>query len=326
MICKEANLFDASLARVNGSVRKCFQTRTDERFKNTDREDKIVTGEITVFKTGNANEYLPQINIEEANPDFSDAVTESGDDVYSIAHKGTTVGLALMKGGRNAFLYVYVFPAYRGRGLGKAAALLLEHKLCADKPEDILTSYRSDDPPAHAFAKAFGYTKVFLSDHMVYSGSLFDLDSVSVRQYRDEDYMVAHSLYSEAFHQMRLSTGCFPDSVLVPPSDKSRKNWEKTANERLVYVQKTEIVGFAHVRDGEICSVAVKTDHQGQGIGKAFVKHIVSMLLSDGHKGVSLDCLVGNDNARHLYDGLGFIQVYRTEYAKKKCNATNPEK
>lgn len=48
-------------------------------------------------------------------------------------------------------------------------------------------------------------------------------------------------------------------------------------------------------------------------------ENIYSML-DIGYESISLYCVVGNDRARHLYDELGFKQVYCNEYAKKKIS------
>ena len=86
----------------------------------------------------------------------------------------------------------------------------------------------------------------------------------------------------------------------------------------MVYLNGEEIVGYAHIEGNKIGSVSVKPDCQSKGVGKAFVKYIVNMLLDIGYENISLYCVVGNDRARHLYDELGFKQVYCNDYAKKK--------
>ena len=273
---------------------------------------------ITICKTLNPSENLPQIDTNEAETDFINAVSENDESIYSILYQKLLVGLALSDEGKYAFLYIYIFPAYRHMGYGKAAALLLEQKLCACNPASISTYYRSDDPIAYAYAKDCGYKKEYSSDYMVYSGPHFETAAMLVRQYQDEDYSEAHSLYAEAFHLMRLSTGCFPDSVPEPPSEKGRKYWSETTDERLVCLNGEEIVGYAHIEGNEIGSVSVKPDCQSKGVGKAFVKYIVNMLLDIGYENISLYCVVGNNRARHLYDELGFKQIYRNDYAKKK--------
>lgn len=274
--------------------------------------------QITICKTLNPSEYLSQIDADEAETDFFNAIAENDENIYSVLYQESLVGLALADEGKYAFLYIYILPAYRHMGYGKAAVHLLEQKLSVCNPVNISTYYRTDDPIAYAFAKKCGYIKEYSSDYMVYSGPHFEQAAIPVRQYQDEDYSEAHSLYAEAFHLMRLSTDCFPDSVPEPPSEKGRKYWSETTDERLVYLNGEEIVGYAHIEGSEIGSVSVKPDCQNKGVGKAFVKYIVNMLLDIGYDNISLYCVVGNDRARHLYDELGFKQVYRNDYAKKK--------
>jgi mycothiol synthase len=123
-------------------------------------------------------------------------------------------------------------------------------------------------------------------------------------------------MYAKAFHEMRVSVGDFPDSVIEQPSENMRKYWAKTANERLVYIQDGMIVAYAHIDGDEIGSVSVRYQYQGQGIGRNFVKYISNKILDEGNDAVSLYCVVGN-KARSLYDSLGFQKVYTAEYVTK---------
>ena len=277
-----------------------------------------MAAEITICKTLNPREYLTQIDMKEADTNFVSALSKSDENIHSVLYQESTVGLALAKRGRHAFLYIYIFPAHRCRGFGKAAALLLEHELYTCNPANISTCYRTDNFIADTFARDCGYIKEYSCDYMIYSGPCFEPMTVPVRQYKDKDYSEAHSMYAEAFHLMRLGTGCFPNSVPEPSSEEGRKYWSDTENERLVFLNGEEIVGYAHIKGREIGSVSVKPDCQGKGVGKAFVKYIVNMLLYTGYESISLYCVVGNNRARHLYDELGFSQVYCNNYAKKK--------
>ena len=117
---------------------------------------------------------------------------------------------------------------------------------------------------------------------------------------------------------MRLGTGCFPDSVPEPPDEEERRYWADTAEERFVAMDRQEIVGYAHIEGNEISSISVKPGRQGKGVGKEFLKYVANVLMDTGHTSISLYCVVGNGRARRLYDALGFVPVYRNEYAKKK--------
>lgn len=276
----------------------------------------MINDNITIHKAVNPAEYLPKIDINEADADFICVVSENEDCIYFILFQDEVVGLAIADNGKHAFLYIYIFHEYRLKGYGTSAATLLEKHLKTPELINITACYRNDNYAAEVFAEKCGYVKKYASDYMVYSNPPFETESVPVRQYKDMDYSAAHSLYAEAFHIMRLGTGCFPESVPEAPSEQMRKFWAETDNERLVYLMGDEIVGYAHIEGSEISSVSVKPKYQGKGIGQMFLKYIVNKLLNEGHKKPYLYCVVGND-ARYLYDKLGFKKAYRNNYAVK---------
>lgn len=232
----------------------------------------------------------------------------------------TTVGAALFAGGAEAFAVVYVLPAFRGRGLGAAAARALEERAAGARR--VLTVYHADDAGAAAFAGRLGYRRRFSSACMEYRGGAFPEPDIAVRAYRDGDYDSAHALYAEAFHRMRLSVGDFPDSVPEPPGQRMREAWAETADERLVLLRHGAVVGYAHIEGNELCSVAVAPAMQGQGLGRAFVQRICNGILSQGHESVVLYCVEGN-RARQMYDALGFTVRCVDVYAGKALVAVD---
>jgi mycothiol synthase len=157
---------------------------------------------------------------------------------------------------------------------------------------------------------------------MKYTGNRFDITEQLIRNYCDKDYDSAHEMYAKAFHEMRVSVGDFPDSIIERPSENMRKYWAKTADERFVYIHDDVIVGYAHIDGDEIGSVSVRSQYQGQGIGQNFVKYICNKILDNGNDEVSLYCVLGN-KARRLYDRLGFQEVYTAEYATKSVIYNN---
>lgn len=127
-------------------------------------------------------------------------------------------------------------------------------------------------------------------------------------------------MYAEAFHEMRISVGDFPDSVVEQPNENMRKHWAETANERFVYIKDDIIIGYAHIKDNCIGSISVKKEYQGQGIGRSFMKFICNKILDNGYKEINLYCVIGNVKAKRLYDSLNFKEVYTVEFAAKYMN------
>ncbi len=256
-------------------------------------------------------------NFESADADFLLAFERNLSTLFAIRSDDQLVGIAQLEEGKRAYLYVFVSPIYRCKGIGSKAIALCENKLISSGTEAIMTTYNCVDVMAKTFAHKNGFKRKFSSTFMRYSGKAFDLPELSIRKYCDEDYEAAHALYAIAFHEMRMAVGDFPDSVVEQPSDEMRALWGKTASERLVYTQDCEIVGYAHFEGNELGSISIKSQHQGKGLGQNFVKYICNAILSDGNTTVDLYCVVGN-KARLLYDQLGFQAIYTAEYAIKQ--------
>ncbi|WP_217492818.1 GNAT family N-acetyltransferase [Bacillus sp. FJAT-27264] len=77
-----------------------------------------------------------------------------------------------------------------------------------------------------------------------------------------------------------------------------------------------EIFAYSHISGNEISSISVRTDLQGLGIGRRFVMYLCNEIYRRGNATVTLWCVVGND-ARNLYDSLGFKEKYTMEFVRK---------
>lgn len=274
-------------------------------------------GQITICRAKTPSAYLPNIDPHDADAEFLREAAGDAGGFFAVFCAERPVGLAQALGGADAFLYLYLFPAHRGKGYARAALALLERQLQSGGARKITTCYRADDARAGAFAAQSGYRRKFSSDLMRCTRLPWDVEDAHIRPYRDDDYPQAHALYAEAFHRMRVQTGCFPDSVPEQPSEQMRSHWADTARERFVYELGGEIVGYAHVERNELAAVAIQPSRQGMGIGKRFVRYLTARILAEGYPEVLLYCVVGNERARRLYDALGFTAVQRSDYAGK---------
>ena len=215
-----------------------------------------------------------------------------------------------------AYLAVYVYPDFRRQGIGSFVAAYAENHLREFGAPTVRTSVRKNEDAARAFAHRLQYNPYYTSACMQRIGGPFLLDALPVRQYADEDYFTCQALYAKAFHEMRVRVGSFPDSVIARPSDKEREQWRRDAANRFVYRYNGEIVAFAHVDGNELSSIAVDVCFQGQGIGRGFVQYLCNEIYRRGFDTISLWCVIGND-ARKLYDSLGFKEMFVSEYMRK---------
>jgi ribosomal protein S18 acetylase RimI-like enzyme len=263
------------------------------------------------------------LKLEDTGEELLRALDNKESNLYSIMDNNKIVGVSQVEEGEKAFLYLFIDPAFRRKGIGSTAVKLCEQKINNAYVKQIMTTYKISDDASKAFANKHGYIRGFSSTCMKYTGGQFDIPELPVRDYCDADYTSAHAMYARAFHEMRVHAGDFPDSVIEQPNDKMRKYWEKTSTERLVYVQNNEIIGYAHIEGNEIGSISVKSQNQRQGIGRNFMKYICNKILAGGKDSVLLFCVVGN-NAKNLYDSLGFKELYTSDYAIKSIYHSTP--
>lgn len=227
----------------------------------------------------------------------------------------------IIPGKKASCLIVFVAPQYRRKGIGQSVVQYGENKLHKEASK-IMTNFHADNEVSKRFARRFGYEREFLIAYMKHTEGRFAIDELPVRLYIDEDYPQSHALYAQAFHEMRIKVGDFPDSVVEQPSEKNRKAWNEDAANRFTYKENDEIAGHGHLVGNEIGSVSVRTDLQGRGIGKKFVMYLCNEIYNRGYKEVVLWCVVGN-NARKLYDSLGFRELYIAEFAYKSIQPQN---
>lgn len=256
----------------------------------------------------------------ETSEEFLWALQNEPETLTAAYIEGKIVAVALIISGKKvSLLNVFVAPQYRQKGIGQTVLQYGENKLQKEACK-IITNFHADNERSKRFARRFGYEREFSSAYMKHTEGRFAIGEFPVRVYRDEDYAQSHALYAQAFHEMRIKVGDFPDSIVEQPSEKNRQAWKADAANRLTYEENGEIAGHGHLEGNEIGSVSVRTDLQRQGIGKKFVMYLCNEIYNRGYKEVVLWCVIGN-NARKLYDSLGFKELYIAEFACKSIQS-----
>lgn len=280
--------------------------------------EQTTSQKIDIVKSDAAMKYIDQIDCSDAEPWLFDEVSENGEGLYAICLADTVIGFAYIEDEPHGFLYVYIFPVYRNKGYGDMAVTAMEQQIKASPLICMMTTYHSDCTAAIHLAEKYGYVKKYVSALMEYRGDKFPEQELPIRHYRDEDYPEAFAMYAEAFHVMRLGTGCFPDSVVAQPNEEERKYWAEHADDGYVYLSGNEIIGHARIDDNELGVVSIKLSHQGKGFGRAFVQFLVNRVMEKNEDHPKLWCVVGNNKARNLYDSLGFQEIYSDVFAEKR--------
>ena len=69
-------------------------------------------------------------------------------------------------------------------------------------------------------------------------------------------------------------------------------------------------VGSQTVMDEtDMMNIAVHPDHRRQGIAEALIEALIAVLKRKGSRSLTLEVRVSNENARRLYEKLGFCQA-----------------
>lgn len=273
---------------------------------------------IEIIKLDDVTPYQEKIDCKDAEPWLWEEVSENGDEIFFIRASDAVVGTAYISDEARAYVYVYIFPEYRNRGYGEAAVIAAEQMIRTTPLIRIGTVYNERSEAAKRLAEKHGYLKKYSSALMQYHGEKFEEPELPVRKYRDEDFDEAATLSAEAFHVMRLSTGCFPDSVVAQATEEDRKYCAENAENEYVIELNGEIVGYGAIDGTELDEVSIRIPHQGKGLGRKFVKYLTNRILEKSEGEPTLWCVVGNVKARNLYDSLGFKEIYRDDFAEKK--------
>ena len=276
---------------------------------------------IEICKKDDLKGFIPFIDITESGNELIEEIEENSKEMYALSLDDKIIGLAYIddvEDDEEPYFSIYIFKEYRNKGYASSVLKQIEHKYEGSKAKSITAIYGYHNVVAKNFLLKHGYTLTWASTNMQYSGDRFEEVDLPIRQYQDEDFDQAFKLSAEAFHRMRVGTGCFPNSVVSTPHEKSKEHWLKEAENEFVIDQNGEIVGYSHLEEKEIASISIKISEQGKGLGKKFVKSITNTLIDRGVKEPLLWCVVGNNNARHIYDSLGYKEIYCEGFAEKK--------
>ncbi|MEG2289677.1 MAG: GNAT family N-acetyltransferase [Clostridium sp.] len=279
-----------------------------------------------LYKSISENEYdevmVLLLQDIETSEEFLWALQNKPRTLIVVYMKGKIVAVALIISGKKmSSLNVFVAPKYRHKGIGQSIVQYGENKLNKETGK-IMTNFHADNEVSKRFARRLGYERKFSSAYMKHTEGKFPIGEFQIKVYSDEDYLQSHALYAEAFHEMRIKVGDFPDSEIEQPSEKNRQEWNFDVANRFTYLENGEISGHGHLEGNEIGSVSVRTDLQGRGIGKKFVMYLCNEIYNRGYNEVVLWCVIGN-NARKLYDSLGFKEMYIEEFACKNIHTLN---
>ena len=275
--------------------------------------------DIKLARKDDLKEFIPLIDVEESGLEFINLIEDKDENLYLLKLDDKNIGIACIDIEDDEFyFYIYIFKEYRNKGYGTFMLKYIEDKFKNSSSKQLLGAYNMHCELSKHFLTKNGYSFSFGTTCMKFTGTKFEEPDLPIRQYKDEDFDEAFLVTSEALNLSRLRTGCFPDSKPDQPKEDSREKWKNTANDRFVIEMNGEIVGFSMIDEDELGIVTIKISHHNQGLGKKLVKYMTNLLIERGVNEPILWCLIGNDNARHIYKSLGYNEIIWEGYAEKK--------
>lgn len=208
-------------------------------------------------------------------------------------------------GDDRANICVYTAASYRRLGVG---ARLLQEMETDLRGHGIPTALMdlARDSEAEDFATKRGYALKYASHLMRYEGEPVVPDRHFL-PYEDSMYDRAQGVISRALYPMRKRLNIQP--FAIAPSEANRKEMAEHAEDYYVYVEDQRIVAVGCAANGEISNLCVEETYRGRGIGKALVAYGMEKLRREGVDASTLWVMESNENARRLYEHMGFSTV-----------------
>ena len=205
-------------------------------------------------------------------------------------------------------VFVFVAPEYRRQGIGTALYQWAEKRARRSRSESLWSTYY-DPEESEGFVRKVGYTRLTGNDYMRRTGGLLPEKNFVIRNYTDADFDRIFYITSHAWHDLRLRTGV-ADSKVHEESGEIRRSYRRHADSSYVLEDGGQIAGFGSFGGDMIGSVCVDPALYNRGYGRALSIFLTNEILRRGSKAAFLWCEHGNDNARHIYESLGYATQY----------------
>lgn len=196
-----------------------------------------------------------------------------------------------------------------------------QEKLQEKKVYQLLTSYEDHKDHWHTFFENKGFDKWFKVHGMVYKGDGELKESLTYRNYTDEDFDMYYTTLGQCFYPMRSSIDIRPHNVYDNKDPKRLKNMRKqTLKEKdrtYMFYDGNTFVGSSIIKEEELDDVFVVTELQGKGYGKRIMESTIKLQLQNNPEKITLGVLDWNVPAFNLYKKSGF-EVYRTVQNRRK--------
>jgi mycothiol synthase len=205
-------------------------------------------------------------------------------------------------------VFVFVAPEFRRQGIGTMLYAWAERQARRARCKGLWSTYY-DREESEGFVRKIGYDRLTGNDYMRCAGDLLPEKDFAIRNYADSDFDRVFFITSHAWHDLRLRTGV-TDSKVHEESREIRRSYRRHADTGYVLEDNGQLVAYGSFGGDMIGSVCVDPALYNRGYGRAMAIFLTNEILRRKNGAAYLWCEHGNDNARHIYESLG----YETQY------------
>lgn len=220
----------------------------------------------------------------------------------------------------SGFVFVYVLPDYRRRGIGTAVYRIAE-KQFLEVGCNWWSSYPESDV-ADKFALSVGFDYTNTNSTLVHNGEIVPISNEGIRVCRTDDYKAFDSIWSNEYAAMHKRLG-LPYEARENTEDEERENYNafcENLNNNFVLEVGGSIVGMGSLFDDNsgIGALAVDKACSGKGYGTRLAAFLTNECIKRGVKTPLHYCETNNDDAMHIYKKIGYIEQKRESVAFHK--------
>lgn len=275
---------------------------------------------------------MSNINIRKYRPDdeatllhmtagkFAEDLAEFSRDRINVAeYDGAVAGWSYTnirsEKGMMSFVAVYVSEEFRCRSIGTALYREAEARCIEVGCEELFSSYYESSAVKFADKLEFSYSNS--ASRMEYNGGLLHEASCAIRKCCDDDYYLFDDIWSRRMFEMHKRIG-LPITEPVTPNEEFRQQYRDDADNMFVLEDEGKIVAVGGLMGDSIGCLAVELDMNNRGYGTALAVFLTNVIIRRGNKTAYLTCETGNDNACHVYEKIGYKEIYKEYYSVKK--------
>lgn len=219
----------------------------------------------------------------------------------------------------SGFVFVYVMPEYRRRGIGTYAYRQAEVKL-----KDFGGNWWSSYPELEAadqFAIHVGFDYTNTNSYLVHDGRSLAVDESGIRLAKSGDYPTAPDIWGKEYAAMHKRLG-LPFKQKEMTEEERKEDYEyflQLLEDYYVLEVDGTVVGVGMLFDDDsgIGGLAVDEVYAGKGYGTKLAAFLTNECIRRGCSNPCLYCETGNDNAMHIYKKIGYVERNRESVALK---------